>query len=100
MTNSETRGLTAHEAVLEYCTNWTHFKYIGCWPSLHEVALDATKEMMDKARLAVDREMMAMLRRIGVICGDDNAHYLTPDNYFYRRHYGVGYGRPPVHGQI
>ena len=62
MASTEKRGKTAPEAVLEYCTFWAQAVYRDCWPKPDEVAPDATREMKKEARLAVARELMAMLR--------------------------------------
>ena len=62
MTKVNNRGLTAREAVLEHCTYWTQAAYLDCWPRENEVASDATTERMKEARLAVNRELMPMLR--------------------------------------
>ncbi len=62
MASSENRGMTAREAVLTYCTYWTQAAYLHCWPKPHEVAPDATTKEKKAACLAVERELMAMLR--------------------------------------
>ncbi len=62
MASTENRGKTAREAVLEYCTSWTQVAYLHCWPTFHEPNPNATAEEKKAACLAVERELMAMLR--------------------------------------
>ncbi len=61
MASTKNRGRTAREAVLTYCTYWTQAAYLTCWPRLHEVSPDATTAEKKAARLAVARELRAML---------------------------------------
>ncbi len=62
MASTENRGKTAREAVLEYCTFWTQAAYLDCWPRPHEPNPNATAEEKKAACLAVERELMSMLR--------------------------------------
>ena len=55
-------GMTAREAVAQFCTHWTGFNYLDAWPSEKEPYPDVPEAVREEARRAASDELKAMLR--------------------------------------